>query len=621
MSTAVKFPENEAKIIAELVEQVSKLVSQEAGIQLGDRQFSMVENRLKKRMLDLRIDADAYREYLQSHVHSETQALVSLMTTHHTYFFREYSHFEYLESKGLAAAVENAKKAGRRAIRVWSAASSTGQEAYSLSMFLSANLQGTGMGYEILGTDVDPESVAIANNGVYHRKEIKNAPLHYLGNHWAKGTGDIAEFVKAKSSIKDACRFEPANLLKLGDFRKGDKFDLIFCRNVFIYFNQQQIKAITSELLSRLHPGGMLFLGISESLHGLNLPVASLGPSIYTRQADIAAPAPATAPAKAAAPAPASVAPAASPAAPLRLLCVDDSPSVLALLKQLFKGDSQFTVVATATNGLEAAKAIKEHKIDVMTLDIHMPEQDGLAYLKKNFGPSHPPVVMVSSVSRENADLAMECLTSGASDYVEKPALAEMATRGEEIRMKLLCAYRNFKNAGKLDISVDRAFAGKQEIKKPEEKTRFLVANLGDRKKLFTFLKEAGRSPSPPTVILVEGSSGALPAFAKDCQKNTGTKVELIETTDAVTLKAGTVYLGDFQKLADWAIESRGSRKNSLLIYGSPTKKLQAWFKKWPKAQVLVEDLGQGAKYEAPADVMAHTSFAYVSADFLTKGE
>lgn len=620
MSTAVKFPESgEAKIIAGLVEQVSKLVSEEAGIQLGDRQFSMVENRLKKRMLDLRLDAAAYRDYLQSHVHSETQALVSLMTTHHTYFFREFSHFEYLETAGLAAAVENAKKAGRKSIRVWSAASSTGQEAYSISMFLAENLKNTGMTYEILGTDVDPESVGIANNGVYHRKEIKNAPLRYLGNHWAKGTGDIAEFVKAKSSIKAQCRFEPANLLKLGDFRKGEKFDIIFCRNVFIYFNQQQIKQITTDLLSRLHTGGMLFLGISESLHGLNLPVTSMGPSIYTRQADMPAPAAAAPAAKA--PITPTMAPAAAPTGPLRLLCVDDSPSVLALLKQLFKGDAQFTVVATATNGLEAAKALKEHKIDVMTLDIHMPEQDGLTYLKKNHNSSHPPVVMVSSVSRENADLAMECLSSGASDYVEKPALSEMATRGEEIRMKLLCAYRNFKNAGKIDISVDKAFAAKKEIKKPEEKTRFLVANLGDRKKLFGFIKEAGRSPSPPIVVLVEGSAGALPSFVKDCQKSTGAKVELIETTDAVTLKPGVVYLGDFQKLADWAIEARGAKKNSLLVYGSPTKKLQAWFKKWPKAQVLVEDLGQGAKYEAPADVMAHTSFAYVSAEFFTQGE
>ncbi len=110
---------------------------------------------------------------------------------------------------------------------------------------------------------------------------------------------------------------------------------------------------------------------------------------------------------------------------------------ILSLLRKILTEEEGFKIVATAANGREAKQAVARHEIDLMTLDIHMPEQDGLSYLKENFGPKHPPVLILSSVSREDPELAQQCIRAGASDYVEKPTLANLSERGDEIRTKL----------------------------------------------------------------------------------------------------------------------------------------------------------------------------------------
>ncbi len=216
----------------------------------------MVENRLRARMSRLRLDnISDYVRYLMANKESESQALLSLMTTHHTYFFREFNHFEFLLNKGLDQILAGVRARGDNTLRVWSAACSRGQEAYSLAMFLNFHVTRAfpGIKIEILGTDVDPESVAIATNGVYKHDELKQSPAMYVDGCWARGTEELSAFSKAKKVIRDMCRFEPGNLLS-GQLPSKNKFDLIFCRNVFIYFNEDQIKQVTRALIDRLEP-------------------------------------------------------------------------------------------------------------------------------------------------------------------------------------------------------------------------------------------------------------------------------------------------------------------------------------------------------------------------------
>src|SRR5262249_5758663 len=155
-----------------------------------------------------------------------------------------------------------------------------------------------------------------------------------------------------------------------------------------------KIKLIASEILKCLNPGGFLFLGLTENLMGMDLPITFLGSSIYRKTPEQG---------KAALPAlPAADKPVAKL---MRVLCVDDSKTVPSVLKNVLTPEFGFEVAGVAENGFEAAQFLKNNQVDLVTLDIHMPEQDGVQYLKSNFNEKHPPVVIVSTIAREDADL------------------------------------------------------------------------------------------------------------------------------------------------------------------------------------------------------------------------
>lgn len=624
-SSALKnSPDTDLKIKA-ICDEIARLT----GVQLGEKQLSMVVSRLRRRAIDLGLtDLEQYVAFFRENKVKETDALISLLTTHHTFFFREFSHFQFLETKGLEAVVSAAKRRGSNKIRIWSAACSRGQECYSLSMFMAHHLPkiAPGFSYEILGTDVDAESIGIANNGVYRRDEIKSVPFQYLGTHWTKGTGEIADFVKAKASIKGPCKFATKNLLQIDKNVTTEKFDIIFCRNVFIYFTPEQVKAITQNLMAHLHQDGFFFVGISESLSSSGLLLKSWGPSIYSTPQ--AAPVTLTSIKGGAA---ASTTPATSVSkndrvpenvpSIIRVMCVDDSPTVLTLLKQVLTPEFGFQIVATAKNGLDAAATLKTVVVDVMTLDIHMPEQDGLTYLTMNHSRNHPPVVMISSVSRDDADLAMNCLKAGASDYVEKPTLSQMNERADEIRMKLRCVISAGKSGTAAKApSIDQEFARKIEIQRPDEKLRLMMMNLADRAKVAMSLREL-QGVQPPTVLLLEGIGNTADACAKELSALSGKTVEVVQVASP-NLTKNHIYLCDSSQISTFAA-TYGLKDVSILIYGGITKAATAKIRAFNRRNVLLEDLDhtRNQKYmtEVSDDIVPATSFMYMSHGFLSK--
>ena len=410
------------------VQKVSAIVSKMAGIQLGDKQQAMVESRLRSRMARLNIDnVDEYMRRLEKEKESESLALLSLLTTHHTFFFREFNQFEDLLNRGLPALIARARERGDRKIRIWSAACSRGQEVYSLAMFMRFHLAATApdIDYEIWGTDIDPESVTWARNGVYKASDLKQAPAMYIDGQWIRGQGHVSEFVKVKPLLKEKCHFETVNLLHPEIFLADKKFDLIFCRNVFIYFNPEQVQKMSASLLKHLDEQGLMFLGASETLNGLDLQARLVGPSIYVHAKRPQA-------AK-------FVTPTVTSPTVRRILCIDDSPVILTLLKKILIPESGFEVVGTANNGLEALKILQHTKVDAITLDLHMPEMDGLGFLSAKKS-TQAPIIVVSSVNRDDMSLAQKALSLGAVDYVEKPSLENLAQAGNEIRSKLKTA-------------------------------------------------------------------------------------------------------------------------------------------------------------------------------------
>ncbi len=267
----------------EVFEAIARKISGITGVQLGEKQASLVFSRLSKHLRNLGgISAHQYWEYLTTHEAEEIPVLISLLTTHHTFFFREQVHFEYLE-QDLPRLIKAIKESGRTNLRVWCAACSHGQEGYSIAMFLDYHLKqlGSGLTYKITFSDVDQESVRIAGNGIYRNDELNRVPLTYRSNHWSRGTGKVADFSRIKGKISQNCEFKVINLLELDRLQVREAYDIIFVRNVFIYFTSTEIERITNNLIKHLAPHGLLFIGVSESLMGLNIPVDHIGKSIY----------------------------------------------------------------------------------------------------------------------------------------------------------------------------------------------------------------------------------------------------------------------------------------------------------------------------------------------------
>ncbi|MBC7429913.1 MAG: response regulator [Bacteriovorax sp.] len=610
---------NISKDFVSLIDKVSSVVHKISGNRLGEKQAYMVETRVKKRMMELGLKTpDDYIKYIDAHFDNESYILVGLITTHHTFFFREFPHFEILKNK-LPELISHVKKRGDKTLSVWSAACSKGHEVYSLAMFLDLYIPQIDptISFKILGTDIDGESVKIAGNGVYHHNEIKEIPMTFMGDNWAKGTGDIAMYAKVKTKLKSKCEFRPGNLLKVNEVVKNEKFDVIFCRNVFIYFETHQVESISKELINRLQPHGIYFSGISEPLSGMKLDIASIGPSAYTHKSAVPAPMPAAAgnvlPMRT--PTPVSV-----PPALLRVMCVDDSPSILTLLKKVLAPEFGFEIVATAVNGVDAMEKLKTVKVDLMTLDIHMPEMDGVTYLEKNHNKSHPPVMIISSASRADSDTAMRAFKFGASDYVEKPALINLEERGEEIRTKL----RTIAGSAMRSTVVSSFDKDNQKtfvIANPEKKMRLILGALSDLPMLKSFFHDMDNS-QPPTIVFFEGAGEILESIVREHQRDFKKAVVFFEGMDT-KLEANKIYFADFKKYFPELQKKHGSCPTSILAYGNTSAHAAKMVKEWKGCELLIEDLGEKANMKhslksSSNDVVPATSFPYMSCKYLS---
>jgi chemotaxis protein methyltransferase CheR len=393
-------------------------ISDEIGLKITEKNISVLKTRLLSRALHLGMpDLAAYEVYFKANRSREMLALISLATTHHTYFFREWSHFEYLETWINA----NLTQLKNQKLRIWSAACSMGQEVYSLAMFLDFQFKDKGITFEIIGTDVDTESVGIADNGVYSWSEIKAIPEDYIKKYFQKGRGPAEGYFAIKNSLKSNVTFSSFNLMNLlsgPENQSLKEFDIIFCRNVFIYFSNETTDALAHALTARLKKSGVMISGLSEPLETLKAKFPSPAASVYVKSE--------TAPARKAASDPT-----------YRVLCIDDSPVIMSLLKKIFSSDSKCTHIEVAENGLIAAEKLKNGKFDLITLDLHMPQMNGVEFLKTVYKANlHPPVVVISDINRSEDQTGQQALALGAKDFVEKPKISEMQNCTEEILMK-----------------------------------------------------------------------------------------------------------------------------------------------------------------------------------------
>ncbi len=276
--------ENLSQIAPADFARLRALIEDRCGIQLPDTKRPMVEARLRKRLLQLGLASfsDYWRLLFDpAHRATELVPLTDALTTNKTDFLREPAHFALLEQTVLPALY--ASGIGRQTpMRVWSAASSTGEEPYTLAMVLSQwGRSQRSLDFSVLGTDISTRVLARAREGTYDEAAV--APL---SESWrrayllrARGASSPAPF-RIAPELRARVRFGQLNLMD-ADYGLPHRYHIIFCRNVMIYFNRQTQAEVTRKLTENLVPGGYLFVGHSESLQSLDLPLTALAPSAY----------------------------------------------------------------------------------------------------------------------------------------------------------------------------------------------------------------------------------------------------------------------------------------------------------------------------------------------------
>jgi len=262
-----------------------KLIYREAGIHLVPAKKALLEARLTRRLRELGLTTFEayYRHILEVDHGDELAVLLDRISTNETHFFREPKQFEFLENEVFPAWKERHRSAGgTQHIRVWSAACSSGEEPYSLAMILLDHFpQSSGWKFEILATDISTRVLGTGSAAVWPITKASEIPRPYLKKYMLKGTGEQSGHMKAGAELRAVVRFERLNLND-DEYPVQGNLDLIFCRNVLIYFDNRSRARVIQRLVDRLAPNGFLFVGHAESLTGVSDRVRYVVPTIYT---------------------------------------------------------------------------------------------------------------------------------------------------------------------------------------------------------------------------------------------------------------------------------------------------------------------------------------------------
>jgi chemotaxis methyl-accepting protein methylase len=256
------------------------VIEERAGIFLKPSKRDLVKTRLRSRIAACGLnDFAEYRNLLAtlSKNDPEWQVFTNLLTTNKTDFFREPKHFSYLIETILPAWL----KTSQRTFQVWSAASSTGEEAFTLAMILNRHLP-KDRDFKILATDIDTEVLSSAENAVYPISKKSEIPVDYQQESIEAGRNEARGWFRIKRHLKEKVTFKQHNLIDREAPGK-DLFDLVLCRNVLIYFGQENINLVQRKLYSTVKNGGHLFIGHSESFQGINHSWKAVGPSVFRK--------------------------------------------------------------------------------------------------------------------------------------------------------------------------------------------------------------------------------------------------------------------------------------------------------------------------------------------------
>lgn len=248
-----------------------KYIYETTGIYFQDNKKYLLESRLQKRISHLGMNSyEVYLDYIKFNPSgtAEVKYLYEAITINETFFFRNQPQLDALVTSILPEIITSKEKLGKNKIRIWSAACSSGEEAYSIAMMINDLIKPKypKMEFEIVGTDISNAVVDVARRGSYKEYSVRNTPVYYLKKYF-KTNGTSFDL---DSTIKGMAYFKLLNLYDDLSMRTMINFDVIFCANVLIYFDQSSKIKVINHLYNSLYKGGYLFIGYSETLHGIS---------------------------------------------------------------------------------------------------------------------------------------------------------------------------------------------------------------------------------------------------------------------------------------------------------------------------------------------------------------
>jgi len=262
-------------------DRIAALAYEKFGLELKKGKEDLVSARLGKQIRagSFRSFSDYYEHLLADRTGEALINMIDALTTNHTSFFREKAHFDFLTSELLPIWKTKSQ------IRIWSAACSSGEEPYTILMTLGEALGVSGLErVEVLATDISTRVLEVAQRAVYMDERFRDVPRSVLSRYLLRGEGKAAGHYRVKPNLVSRVKFRRMNLIER--FPSLPSFDVIFCRNVMIYFDRETQEALVNRLAACLEPGGYLFIGHAESLTGIGHGLEYIRPAIYRRKSN-----------------------------------------------------------------------------------------------------------------------------------------------------------------------------------------------------------------------------------------------------------------------------------------------------------------------------------------------
>ena len=268
-----------AEITTEQFDRICRMLYEQAGISLKDGKQELVKARLTRRVRATGVSGlDEYIKYVEHDASgAELTAMIDVLTTNKTSFFRESAHFDYLGDRILPDLVSR-----NRRIRIWSAGCSTGEEPYSIAMMLREKVRDAdSRDVRILATDISTQVLAVAKAGIYEEAKIRDVPPKMVSKYFAPAWDGHPGHGQASAALKGMITFARLNLMDAWPMQ--GPFDAIFCRNVMIYFDKPTQQELVHRFWQMLPTGGHLFVGHSESLASTSTGLSYVMPALYVK--------------------------------------------------------------------------------------------------------------------------------------------------------------------------------------------------------------------------------------------------------------------------------------------------------------------------------------------------